>query len=132
MKPPVALVAVLAACMLMTAVGAAFVSDSGNRNATASQHGGQPQERRVLPNHGSGVAPDAAPSIQGVRQGIPPGRGVVRHVSAQRDGGRLPFTGFLLIPLLLTGAGVLFVGVVFGSRLPAQSDADLIRRGSCP
>ena len=117
------LVAVLAGGLLIAAVTVAVaMSGTGQGNATASQYPADQGQGGVLSNRhsgnsgGGGQGENLGDAGQNIGQLAAQEKGV-RQVAVEENGGVLPFTGLVAIPLLLIGAGLLVTGVVTRRRL---------------
>jgi len=126
-----AFILVLAAGMLMSLSGTALavtgIAGSGSAGvAQYSDAGGRGGGTPDPSGDEGGVAPGSAD--QGEVLGSPDAGGNAHKASqvtvAQGGGGtgtRLPFTGFLAIPLLAAGVGLLLTGRILRRRLPSPA-----------
>lgn len=116
MKSRVALTLVLALGVFMSGTGATLAVSglAGNGSASSAQYpapnGHKLHSNTLGVQESSGNGP-STPASQTVRQ------------VADTSGGSLPFTGFLAIPVLIVGVGLLGAGVLMRLRLRSDKDA---------
>ncbi len=114
MKSRVAVTLVLALGVFMSGTGATLAVSglAGNGSASSAQYpapNGQKRHSNMLAVRGSNGP--STPATQTVRQ------------VADTSSGSLPFTGFMAIPVLIVGVGLLGAGVVMRQRLRSGKDA---------
>jgi hypothetical protein len=119
MKSRVAVVMVLALGVFMSGTGATLaVSGLANSGSASSAQYPEPQGSNTLGTQDSGAnRPNASTSVA-----TPAGTQAVRQV-ASSNSGSLPFTGFLAIPVLIVGVGLLGAGVAMRFRVRSGNDA---------
>lgn len=131
MKSRVALVAVLALGVFMSGTGATLaVSGFANTgSASTAQYG--PENNKPKHHHVVEAAQGESESCtSGSGSGANAGAGenceepapavetqAVQQVAATSSGGSLPFTGFVAIPVLIVGLGLLAAGVAMRMRV---------------
>ena len=108
MKSRLAILLMLALGMMLSTTGAGLaVQDLTSDDASVAQYGNEDE--------------DTPPTILGEEES---GSDVQssRQVEAGSDGGELPFTGFLAIPVLVGGVALLSGGLVLRHRTRAPND----------
>ena len=117
MKSRLALTAVVAVGLMLSTTGAtlAITGSSGSGNAAQSQYqnvsptteeGGEtsPPTKKAASRKASRLAANGSgPEVQAA---------ATEQVAATGDSGSLPFTGFVAIPLLVIGVGLLSAGLL--------------------
>ena len=117
MKSRVALTLVLTLGVFMSGTGATLAVSglSSNGSASSAQYpepsGRKPHSNTLAAQESNGNGPSAPATTQTVRQ------------VADTSSGSLPFTGFMAIPVLIVGVGLLGAGVVMRLRLRSGKDA---------
>jgi hypothetical protein len=110
MKSRVALVAVLALGVFMSGTGATLAvsgfANTGSASSTqyAPSNTNHPKGHHVV----EAASEETAPAVE---------TQAVRQVAATSSGGSLPFTGFLAVPVLIVGLGLLGAGVFMRMRV---------------
>jgi hypothetical protein len=110
---------VLALGVFMSGTGATLaVSGLASSGSASSAQYPQPQGTNTLGTRGSdGNKPTSSASVA-----TPAETQAVRQV-ASSNSGTLPFTGFLAIPVLIVGVGLLGAGVAMRLRVRSGNDA---------
>jgi hypothetical protein len=127
MKSRVALVAVLALGVFMSGTGASLAV-SGFANTGSASSAQYPSTEHHKPHHiveaanssGNACAENGSGSGSGSGNGsncTEPEVEAVEQVAVQSSSSSLPFTGFLAIPVLIVGLGLLGAGVVMRLRV---------------
>ncbi len=125
MKSRVAVLMVLALGVFMSGTGATLAVSglSSSGSASSAQYPEPQQEQQSSntlgnqesggnePSHASAAVETSPAETQAVRQ------------VASTNSGSLPFTGFLAIPVLIVGVGLLGAGVAMRLRLRSSNDA---------
>lgn len=114
MRSRLALTLVVATGFAFSTTGAtlAITGSSGSGNAAQSQY------QDVLPADVEGGETDAVNGgnqptlLGGDREGASPQASAPEQIAVTSDSGSLPFTGFLAIPLLLIGIGLMSLGAI--------------------
>jgi hypothetical protein len=103
-------VGVLLSCT--AGAGMALSGTSGSGSAGSAQYGPPPTHHHHGSTHlgtpSTAPAQDVAPPTQAVQP--------TRQLSTPTGSSTLPFTGLLLIPMIILGVGLLLVGLVLRSR----------------
>jgi hypothetical protein len=125
MKSRVALVAVLALGVFMSGTGASLAV-SGFANTGSASSAQYPSSEKHKPHHiveaanssGNACAENGNSSGSGSGSNCTePEVQAVEQVAVQSSSSSLPFTGFLAIPVLIVGLGLLGAGVVMRLRV---------------
>ena len=116
MKSRLALTLMIVAGVMMSGTGAtlAITGSSGEGSAAQSQYG------QVSPNNEAGEPP--AETLGDTAESTPVAD-TAQVEAASDDGGSLPFTGFLTIPLILGGVALLTAGAVLRRRTTGNHTA---------
>lgn len=128
MKSRLALMALVATGLMLSTTGAtlAITGSSGSGNAAQSQY------QNVAPVTGEGGEPSPTTEEGGEPQGKTLGgngsgpevqAAATEQVAATGDSGSLPFTGYLAIPLLVVGVGLLSLGMVLRWKAGRHGDS---------
>ena len=129
MKSRVALVAVLALGVFMSGTGATLAV-SGFANTGSASSAQYPEEKHHKPHHIVEAADAAGSESCSGAEGNGSGSGsgsnsncaeveteAVQQVAVTGSGSSLPFTGFIAIPVLIVGLGLLGAGVAMRMRV---------------
>jgi hypothetical protein len=129
MKSRLALMALVAAGLMLSTTGATLAitgssgsgsasqnqyqsvapaTEEGGEPAPATEEGGEPQSRTL------GGANESGPEVQAA---------ATEQVAATGSGSSLPFTGYLAIPLLVVGVGLLSLGMVLRWKAGRHGDS---------
>lgn len=116
MKSRLALTMVIAAGFMLSTTGAtlAITGSSGSGNAAQNQYG------HVLANEEGGNNGTKAKSLGGGGGNEPQPSTAEQVQVASTSSGSLPFTGFVAIPLLIVGIGLLSFGAILRKRVAAR------------
>ncbi|HEX4753926.1 MAG TPA: hypothetical protein VH268_13600 [Solirubrobacterales bacterium] len=119
MKSRVALIAVLALGVFMSGTGATLaVSGFANTGSASSTQYAPPTKHNhhhvVEAAAGEGGTQEAAPAVET--------QAVQQVAATSESGSSLPFTGFLAVPVLIVGLGLLGAGVAMRMRVRRSND----------
>jgi hypothetical protein len=119
MKSRVALVAVLALGVFMSGTGATLAVSgfANNGSASSTQYAPPSKHHHVVVEAatGEGGTQEPAPAVET--------QAVQQVAATSESGSSLPFTGFLAVPVLIVGLGLLAAGVAMRMRVRRSDQA---------
>jgi hypothetical protein len=122
MRSRLAMLAVIVAGFMLstTGVGLAISGTSGSGSAAQNQY------KHVSPNQGNGgnhgVKGTSLSEEEPTEATVEAAPAVTEQVATTNSSGTLPFTGFVAIPLLIIGLGLLALGAVIRKKV-SQGDS---------